>query len=251
MLKIALAFGGTRERARRWLLVLWAGLHVLTIALALDWASGRRSERWLLVFCMGEVWVVADGHVPLAWRLRLPLAGWTALPGTAYSLLLFASCMLGEVWAQAFSAMAAGHVQLAGDFGCRWLAGLAAGQSGAGYRLLVVIECFCVNTSCSSKYSISSLSIKTTISARSDTWTLCSSLHFPKYNYASTSSLIPILGVVIVYDIYHLHPIRSWTLCSFLHLPTYGCANTSSSSQIPVPWLSMGRIISSQARIVW
>ena len=43
---------------------------------------------------------------------------------------------IGEVWALAFPALAAGHVPLAGDFGCRWLAGLAAGQGGAGYRLL-------------------------------------------------------------------------------------------------------------------
>ena len=34
----------------------------------------------------------------------------------------------------AFPALAAGYMPLAGDFGCRWLAGLAAGQGGAGHQ---------------------------------------------------------------------------------------------------------------------
>ena len=53
-------------------------------------------------------------------------------------LLLLVFC-IGGYGPLAFPALAAGHVPLAGDFGCRWLAGLAAEQGGAGYRLLVVV----------------------------------------------------------------------------------------------------------------
>ena len=82
---------------------------VLTIAMALGWAELR-----VLTIAMALVW---------------------SLSGRRSDGCLFCFC-IGEVWALAFPALAVGHVPLAGDSGCRWLAGLAAGSGGAGYRVL-------------------------------------------------------------------------------------------------------------------
>jgi hypothetical protein len=59
--------------------------------------------------------------------------------GLGQAQLLLLDFCIGGYGPLAFSGLAAGHVPLAGDFGCRWLAGLAAGQGGAGYRLLDVV----------------------------------------------------------------------------------------------------------------